>query len=91
MPTANAEGLVRIGWRHRKGLGDTRLQAPSDRHGSSALAVGMLRDIKEKKRARRDSRADHKLPEGATLLACFNQLYKIDPPTFDVWVDLVGD
>ena len=29
-------------------LGETRLYAPSDRHGSSAFAVGMLQDIGKK-------------------------------------------
>ena len=38
MPTANAEGKV---------SGQTRLSVPSDRHGSSAFAVGMLRDVEE--------------------------------------------
>ena len=42
-PTVNAEGLDRIGGPHRKGLGETHLYLPSDRHGSSAFAVGMLR------------------------------------------------
>ena len=41
-------GLDRIGGWHRKGLGETCLQVPSDRHGSSAIAVGMLRDMKPK-------------------------------------------
>ena len=35
VPTANAEGLDRVGW---------HLWAPSDRQGPSAFAVGMLRD-----------------------------------------------
>ena len=47
MPTATAGGLDRIGGWHRKALGETCLQVPSDRHGSSALAVGALRDVKE--------------------------------------------
>ena len=46
-PTANAEGLDPVGGWHRQGLGETRLQAPSDRYGSSAFAVGMLRDIEK--------------------------------------------
>ena len=39
-------GLHRFfgGW-HRKGLGETRPSAPSDRHGSPAFAVRMLREI----------------------------------------------
>ena len=41
-------GLNQIGWRHRKGLGETRPEMPSNRHGSSALSVGMLRDIGKK-------------------------------------------
>ena len=38
-------GLDRIGGWHREGLGETRLLVPLDRHGFSAFAVGMLRDI----------------------------------------------
>ena len=51
MPTAIAEGLHRVGGQHRKGLGETRLWAPSHRHGSSAIAVGMLREVVKKTRS----------------------------------------
>ena len=53
VPTANAEGLDRVGGWRGKSLGETRLEAPSDRHGSSAFAVGMLRGVKKKRRADR--------------------------------------
>ena len=42
-PGSNRRGGI------EKGRGEMRLQVPSDRHGSSAFAVGMLR---EKERAR---------------------------------------
>ena len=41
-------GRDRIGGQRRKGLGETRRWVPSDRHRSSVLAVGMLRDVKKK-------------------------------------------
>ena len=41
-------GLDRIGGERRKGLGETRLQAPSDRHRPSAIAVGVRRDVEKK-------------------------------------------
>ena len=44
MPTANAEGSIGSEGQRRKGLGETRLDVPPDGHGSSAFAVGMLRD-----------------------------------------------
>ena len=34
MPTANAEGLDRFGGWRRKGLGETRVEVPSDRRGT---------------------------------------------------------
>ena len=56
MPTANAEGLDRVGGWRSKGLGQTRLWVRSDRHGSSAFAVSMLRSVNKKK-------APAKIPE----------------------------
>ena len=53
VPTANAEGATldrRVA--SESSLGETRLWAPSDRHGCSAFAVGVLRDIKKKNRRR---------------------------------------
>ena len=47
-PAANAEGLDQIGGQHRRGLTETRPWAPSDRHGSSAIAVGMRRGVQKK-------------------------------------------
>ena len=32
------------------------------------------------------TRSDNALPPRGVLLANFNQLYKIDPPTLDLWV-----
>ena len=46
--SAHADGWIGSeGW-HRRGLGETRLWVPSGRHGSSAFAVGMLRDVLKK-------------------------------------------
>ena len=44
-------GLHQIGGGRRRGLGQTRLWVPSDRHASSAFAAGMLGDIGGKKGA----------------------------------------
>ena len=45
-PTANAEGQVGIGGWHQKAIGgDASSPHPSDRHGPSAFAVGVLREV----------------------------------------------
>lgn len=36
-------------------------------------------------------RAAYGLPEGKTILTCFNQIYKITPPVFDVWMRVMKD
>ena len=38
------------------------------------------------RRPKANRRAEHRLPKDTTLLANFNQLYKIDPPTLDLWI-----
>ena len=43
-------GLHRIGGWRPKGLGETRLEVPSVRRGTSAFAVGMLRDIERERK-----------------------------------------
>ena len=35
------------------------------------------------------SRAEYGLPEDAFVFCCFNNLYKIEPSIFDVWMDLL--
>lgn len=35
------------------------------------------------------ARAEHGLPEGATVLCCFNTAWKIDPGIFEVWMRLL--
>ena len=35
------------------------------------------------------SRAEYGLPEGAFVFCCFNNLYKIEPSIFGVWMDLL--
>jgi predicted O-linked N-acetylglucosamine transferase (SPINDLY family) len=36
-----------------------------------------------------DGRADHGLPDEAVVFACFNNLYKIAPGMFDVWMGIL--
>ncbi len=38
---------------------------------------------------RRPRRADYRLPEGVFIYANFNQLYKIDPHTFTIWMSVL--
>ena len=35
------------------------------------------------------SRQQYGLPEDATVYSNFNQLYKIDPPTLDMWIQIL--
>ncbi len=36
------------------------------------------------------TRADHGLPENATVFGCFNQTFKITPATFRLWMEVMG-
>jgi predicted O-linked N-acetylglucosamine transferase (SPINDLY family) len=36
-----------------------------------------------------DTRADHGLPETGFVFCCFNQIYKITPPLFTIWMRLL--
>lgn len=35
------------------------------------------------------SRQQYNLPEDAIVFCNFNQLYKIDPPTLDMWIEIL--
>jgi len=63
--------------RHRAHYAEKIIWLPDTyQPGNNTLAIAPLRT----------SRADHGLPEDAIVLCCFNNLYKLTPPVFALWM-----
>ncbi|MEL7318341.1 MAG: tetratricopeptide repeat protein [Pseudomonadota bacterium] len=63
--------------RHRAHYAEKIIWLPDTyQPGNNTLAIAPLRT----------TRSDHGLPEDAVVLCCFNNLYKLTPPVFAIWI-----
>ena len=76
----------RVGGVGKKGLGETRIEAPSDRYGSSAFAVGVLRGVK-KNGADRESAEHREVADFEAILLGQVLEYLADAPCGDAGVE----